>query len=401
MDLVYIPIGAVRPYEFNSRRHDETQIARIAASIKEFGFNQPIVTDESGEVLVGHGRLFAAQKLGLFSVPVVRVAALSEAQKKAYRVLDNKLQNDSSWDFDNLGLELGFMEDHGIDLKSWGLDELRDLMLDEKEVTEDNFDLASQDDAEIYVKRGDLIELGKHRVVCGDSTKSGDVDALKAGGAPILMVTDPPYGVDYDPMWRAAAGVSHNEAKMGKVTNDDNADWFEAWDLCGTDVGYVWHASCQTSTVLTSLERAGFEAVSMIIWNKERFALSRSDYHYKHEPCWYVVRKGRRHNWQGARDQCTVWDINAREDSGHGHGTQKPIECMGRPIKNNSGSGDSIYDPFLGSGTTLIAAEQLGRTCYGIEIDPRYCQVVIERYRKHCIDYNKKFECKINGTPKI
>lgn len=215
----------------------------------------------------------------------------------------------------------------------------------------------------------------------------------------MLMVTDPPYGVEYDPTWREKAGVSKNKAKMGKVQNDHRVDWSESYKLFNAQVAYVWHSGRYTKEFALSLEDAGFEIISQIIWNKERFALSRGDYHWKHEPCWYAVKAGKNHNWQGARDQSTVWDINAREDSGHGHGTQKPLECMARPIRNNSKAGDLICDPFLGSGTSLIAADQLGRVCYGTELEPNYCQIIINRYQAQCQKDEKEFECTINGEP--
>ncbi len=194
------------------------------------------------------------------------------------------------------------------------------------------------------------------------------------------MVTDPPYGVEYDPSWRADAGINKNPDKQGKVQNDDVADWTPAWSLFPGDVAYVWHAGRRASEVQSSLENSGFDIICQIIWSKDRFALSRGDYHWKHEPCWYAVRSGSTHHWNGARDQHTIWDIKRADDTGHGHGTQKPIDCMMRPIQNNSSRGDSIYDPFLGSGTTLIACEKTGRTCYGMEIDPHYCDVIVKRW---------------------
>lgn len=384
------------PYEFNNRRHDDTQVDRIANSIKEFGFNQPIVIDESNVVLVGHGRLFAAQKLGLEKVPTVQIKGLSEAQKKAYRILDNKLQNDSTWDFNNLELELGFLEDNGFELEPWGLDDLRDLFPpDDTEIIEDGG--AGALPTETYIKRGDLIELGPHRVMCGDSTSAEDVAILLNGAAVGLMVTDPPYGVEYDPEWRDGADLGIGDRARGKVANDDRVDWGEVFVLWNPQVVYCWHATWFTSEVQQSLETAGLSIIAQIIWAKQHFALSRGDYHWQHEPCWYAARD--KHNWQGARDQSTLWEIKNNNAFGgeheekFGHGTQKPVECMARPIKNNSSRGEVVCDPFLGSGTTLIAAEELGRACYGMEIDPKYCQQIIERYRK----FTDGREVKING----
>ena len=196
------------------------------------------------------------------------------------------------------------------------------------------------------------------------------------GGVPHLMVTDPPYGVEYDP-----TRTSENPLKAGKVLNDDRADWREAWALFPGDVAYVWHASMFTHTVLESLESCGFEHRAMIIWGKDRFTLGRGHYHWRHEPAWYVVKKGATGHWNGDRSQDTLWEIKAREDGGHGHGTQKPIECMKRPIENNSKPGDGVYEPFSGSGTTIIAAEQTGRRCYAMELSPNYVDVAVRRWQ--------------------
>jgi DNA modification methylase len=228
------------------------------------------------------------------------------------------------------------------------------------------------------IQRGDLFTLGTHRLLCGDSTNSKDVARLLAGMRPLLMVTDPPYGVDYDPAWRARAGVNLNLQKLGAVTNDDRADWTDAWRLFPGDVAYIWHAGLHASIVQASLERAGLAMRSQIIWAKDRLALSRGDYHWQHEPCWYAVRDGAPGHRNDDRTQCTLWTIPARDDSGHGHGTQKPVECMRRPMQNHDAL--DVYDPFVGSGTTLIAAEQLGRRAIAIEIEPRYVQVAIDRW---------------------
>ena len=189
---------------------------------------------------------------------------------------------------------------------------------------------------------------------------------------PHLMVTDPPYGVNYDPAWRNQRGLNHSDRKSGRVENDDRADWREAWALFPGDVAYVWHAGWFTSTVQASLEASGFEIRAQIIWAKDRFALSRGHYHWQHEPCWYAVR-GTAH-WKGDRSQSTLWSIPSREDRGHGHGTQKPVECMRRPMLNNSSPGQAVYEPFCGSGTTIIAAETTGAICHAHRDQPRLCR---------------------------
>jgi DNA modification methylase len=230
---------------------------------------------------------------------------------------------------------------------------------------------------------GDLWQLGPHRLLCGDATSAADVARLLNGAAPHLMITDPPYGVNYDPGWRNEAGVSAT-MRTGKAANDDRADWRQAWALFPGDVAYVWHAGVHSRTVIESLEAAGFVIRSQIVWVKSRFVLGRGDYHWQHEPCLYAVRKGATGHWQGARDQATLWAISngGDEDAATVHGTQKPVECMRRPIINNSAAGDAIYDPFLGSGTTLIAAATTGRICHAVDIDPRYVDVAIQRWQR-------------------
>jgi DNA modification methylase len=185
----------------------------------------------------------------------------------------------------------------------------------------------------------------------------------------------------HDPAWRKRAGVNLNARKLGKVANDDRADWREAWALFPGSVAYVWHAGRHTSEVQQSLEASGFDMRSQIIWAKDRFALSRGHYHWQHEPCWYAVRGTAGTNWSGDRKQSTLWNIKSRDDDGHGHGTQKPVECMRRPIENNSSPGQAVYEPFSGSGTTIIAAEMTGRSCYAIEIDPAYVDVALLRWQ--------------------
>jgi DNA modification methylase len=227
-----------------------------------------------------------------------------------------------------------------------------------------------------------LWRLGEHWLLCGSATSGTDVPRLMAaaGGHPALMVTDPPYGVDYDPEWRNRAGVS-TTARTGKVTNDDRVDWREAWALFPGTVAYVWHAGRLGAQVIESLDAAGFKLRAHIVWAKRRLVLGRGDYHWQHEPCFYAVR-GKAH-WQGARDQSTVWEVGGGEgDEATVHGTQKPVEVMRRPMLNNSGRGDLVYDPFMGSGSTIIAAETVERRCLGIELEPAYCDLTVERWQQ-------------------
>jgi DNA modification methylase len=235
-------------------------------------------------------------------------------------------------------------------------------------------------------KPGDVWILWRHRLVCGDSTNPGSVHLALGGMKPNLMVTDPPYGVNYDPSWRTQATGKGIRA-TGKVLNDDRADWRDAWALFPGNVAYVWHAGLLAGVVADSLVSSGFQLRSQIIWFKNHFTLGRSDYHWHHEACLYVIRKGAKSHWASDRKQSTVWEIagndatNPDREKATGHGTQKPVECMRRPIEHNSRPGDIIYDPFLGSGTTLIAAEMTGRVCVGLELSPVYVDVIVRRWQ--------------------
>jgi DNA modification methylase len=386
-----IPLDRVLPYAANARTHPDEQVAQIAASIAEFGFNVPVLLDDAGVLIAGHGRVLAARRLGLDAVPAIRLGHLTEAQARAYRIADNQIALNSGWDETLLAEELRALHAEDVDLGLLGFDRetldrlLDDTSLEEDEATAEAADQPAPEPPVVPVTRpGNLWLLGRHRLLCGDATSAVDVARLLDGARPHLMVTDPPYGVDYDPAWRNEAGVS-TTLRTGKVTNDDRADWREAWSLFPGDVAYVWHAGVHARTVIESLEAAGFAIRSQIVWAKPRLVLGRGDYHWQHEPCLYAVRKGATGHWQGARDQTTLWQIamvGVEDDAETVHGTQKPLECMRRPILNNSAPGEAVYDPFLGSGTTLIAAELTGRACVAMEIDPRYCDVVIERWQR-------------------
>lgn len=237
-------------------------------------------------------------------------------------------------------------------------------------------------------KPGDLWVLGEHRLLCGDSTNAENVKRLMNGDKPFIMVTDPPYGVNLDQSWRdkALGDRAMGAGNKNIVANDDKADWTETWSLFPGDVVYVWHAGKFSDVVMSSLRNSGFEICQQLIWNKSVMVMGRSDYHFKHEPCWYAVRKGKSHGWIGDRKQTTVIDakspnhiMSGSDEDKTEHPTQKPVICMAYLMQNHNGS---VYDPFLGSGTTLIAAEQLGRKCYGMEISPAYCDVIVARWEK-------------------
>jgi len=381
-----VDINRLIPYTSNSRTHSDDQIAQIAASIKEFGFTNPILTDGLDGIVAGHGRLLAARKLGMKTVPCIELSHLTDNQRKAYIIADNKLALNADWDMEMLSLEMGDLQDEGFDLSLIGFseDELANIFVDTAEGLTDPDDVPDLPDDPTAVE-GDVWLLGKHRLMCGDSTVATHVAALLAGVEPHLMVTDPPYGVEYDPAWRQQRGVNKAGpgAAVGKVLNDDNADWSEAWSLFPGDVAYVWHAGLHAHEVAESLLAAGLVIRTQIIWNKSVMLLGRGDYHWKHEPCWYAVRKNKKGHYSGGRKQTTVWDINKPMKSETGHSTQKPVACMRRPIENNSSPGQAVYEPFSGSGTTIIAGEMTGRTVYAMELNPAYVDMAVQRWQNY------------------
>jgi len=372
------PVAALIPYARNARTHSDDQVALIAGSIREFGFNNPVLVDGGNGVIAGHGRLMAARKLGLEAVPVIELGHLSEAQKRAYVLADNKLAERAGWDQEMLRLEAGELEALGVDLGLLGFDAADMDALLQGDQPDPREEETPEPPAEPVSRTGDLWRMGPHRLLCGDATDPDAVARLLGGVRPHLLVSDPPYGVSYDPGWRNETGASKTR-RTGKVRNDDRADWREAWALFPGEVAYVWHGALHAGTVAESLLACGFEIRAQVIWAKERLVMSRGHYHWQHEPCWYAVR-GKGH-WSGGRKQTTLWSIpNRDQDAATIHGTQKPVECMRRPILNNSSRGQAVYEPFSGSGTTLIAAETTGRACLAMELDPAYVDVAVRRW---------------------
>lgn len=372
------------PNPRNARKHSAEQIADLARLMREAGVIAPILTDERGVIIYGHARREAAIlniEAGderFLRYPTNVAKGWTEEQKRAVMLADNAIALRSTWDEDVLRIEIADLKLAGIDLGLTGFDSkaLDSLLAAPAEAKDDPVPTVP---ANPTTRLGDVWIVGGHRVICGDATDPAAVGRLLAGAEPNLMVTDPPYGVNYDPAWRARSGVNLNAKKLGKVQNDDRADWREAWDLFPGGIAYVWHADTHRMAVEASLAASGFTIRATIIWAKDRFALSRGDYHWQHEPCLYGVRKAGR--WTGDRSQSTLWNIPSRDDGGHGHGTQKPIECMRRPMVNNSKRGEIVYDPFLGSGTSIIAAESIDRRCFGVELDPGYVDVIVQRWQ--------------------
>jgi len=394
-------ISELRPYFKNPRILTKDQEKHLRTSLDKFGVVDRPCINLDGTIIGGHQRI---NVMGVKSTEIevmVPSRALSDREVEELNIRLNKNIGDWDWDILANQWEIEDLINWGFDPKEMSISSPQEGINDEVE------EPILSPPVDPITKPGDLYEFNEHRLICGDSTSSTVVSRLLEGvqSLPILMVTDPSYGVDYNPIWRKNIGKAHGMVKAGgKVQNDERVDWKAAWDLFPGTVAYVWHAGKFASEVQSSLERANFTIISQIIWAKQHFALSRGDYHWQHEPCWYAVKKGCEHNWQGSRKESTLWEVsnlNAfgknEEDERTAHGTQKPIECMARPIRNNSGEGDAVYDPFLGSGTTLLAAQSLLRTCYGAEIDPAYCDIILQRWVSYMKIRDLEFTVKRNG----
>jgi DNA modification methylase len=410
--IVYRSPDGLQADPRNSNTHPPEQIEQLRKSIRRYGFTKPVMLKADGSTIgAGHGAWMAAKLEGLAEIPTIALQ-LSDEDWRAYAILDNRLPRNAEWNEAILAAELAALHRIGFDLNDMGFGdlELGTLGVEGFEL-ENRIQRAEQTPAlnsNPVVERGELWALGDHRLLVGDSTDAASVGRLLDGARPVLMVTDPPYGVSYDPNWRSEVGVNRviGSGATGKISNDDRADWTPAWQLFPGNTAYVWHGGLHSGVVEASLRTAGFEPRAQIIWDKGRLIISRGDYHWEHEPCWYVVRddleppcsyaicgdyhsehelcwyvvrKGKPGGYVGDRKQTTMWRIEHRI-SETGHGAQKPIECMRRPILNSSKLGDGIYDPFCGSGTTLIAAHMEKRTAFAMEIDPIYAQVIIERW---------------------
>ena len=387
LHIEYRPTASLVPYARNARTHSDAQVEQIVESIREFGWTNPVLIDAAGGIIAGHGRVMAAQKIGMAQVPCIELGHLSDAARRAYILADNKLALNAGWDEEMLALEINELADLGFNLDVIGFSdaEIDAMLADPGTDGETDADAVPEIQATAVSQTGQVWLLGRHRLACGDCTDATVVDRLLAGVKPHLMVTDPPYGVEYDANWRNEAdranGKAYGARALGKVENDDRSDWREAWALFPGDVAYVWHAGRFAADVQQSLAACNFDIRSQIIWAKPRFAISRGHYHWQHEPCWYAVRKGGGGHWGGDRSQTTLWSI-PHNKSETGHSTQKPTECMLRPIINNSSPGQAVYEPFSGSGTTIIAAEKSGRACYAIELNPLYVDMAIRRWQE-------------------
>jgi DNA modification methylase len=391
----YVPISSVVPAARNARTHSPDQVRQIARAIA-VRWTNPILVDERTVVIAGHGRLEAAKLLGLAEVPTIALVGLTEPQKRALALADNQLALNAGWDDELLRLELAELGAEGFDISLIGFGdvELAGILADRTEGLTDPDDAPPLPAAPVSVL-GDVWLLGRHRLCCGDCTDAAVVARALNGAKPPLMVTDQPWGVGYAAASRARARA------VGAVANDDRVDWRSAWVLFPGDVAYVWHPGTLVAAVARSLAEAGLELRAHIVWVKARSIIGRGNYHFQHEPALYVARDGVDEHWHfveehelagyavregatahyvGGRRQSTVWELEHRA-SETGHSTQKPVECMRRPICNNSVAGEAVYDPFVGSGTTLIAGEMTGRVIHAIEIEPGYVDVGVLRWQ--------------------
>jgi hypothetical protein len=388
MKIELWPIDKVKPYSGNLRKISQAAIDKVVLSIREYGFRQPMVTDPDGVLIVGERRRLAALKMKLEFVPVHVADNLTPEQIRGYRLMDNRSHQDTDWIPDKLRAEIVSLDAAKFPLHFTGFlrREIDELLVDT--AAEDNANSGPDGSPRVTTRLGELWQCGPHRVLCGDATKPEEVARVLEGSCPLLMASDVPYGVSYDPEWREEAGLG-KPVQVGKVANDDRVDWTAAYVLFPGDVIYVWHAGLHAPEVAAHLNNAGFEIRSQIIWAKPHFVLSRGMYHWQHEPCFLAIRKGQRSRWRGSRSESTLWSVPSlnpfgrrnAEDTATGHGTQKPLELMRRPILNHLEPGEIVYDPLLGSGTTLMAAEMYGRVCYGLEIEPKYVDLIVRRWQ--------------------
>ena len=378
-EMQLVPVTKLVPYVNNARTHSPEQINKLRSSLREFGFINPVIIDRDFGVIAGHGRILAAKEEGIAEVPCVFADHLTQAQKKAYILADNRMAMDAGWDEELLRVEIEALQAEAFDLSLTGFDEkeLSDLFKDDADVREDDFDVDAELEKPTFSKSGDVWTLGRHRLVCGDSTKADTFTVLMNGRKANLVVTDPPYNVNY-------------EGTAGKIKNDNLADekfyqfLFDAFSniekVMADDASiYVFHADTEGLNFRKAFSDAGFYLSGCCIWKKPSLVLGRSPYQWQHEPCLYGWKKSGKHQWYADRKQTTIWEFEKTKKNTD-HPTMKPIPLLAYPIQNSSMSNTLVLDPFGGSGSTLIACEQTDRDCYTIELDEKYCDVIVKRY---------------------
>lgn len=375
-------ISTLIPYINNARTHSDEQVGQIAASIKEFGFNNPILVDKNQGIIAGHGRVLAAKKLGLAVVPAIELSHLSDAQRKAYILADNKLALNAGWDEELLKLELLDLQslDFDLDLLGFSDDELGDLLAEEGTQGLTDPDDVPETPEEAITKPGDIWVLGKHRLMCGDSTNPIDMDKLMVGQLADMWLTDPPYNVAYEGKTKDALTIQNDS-----MSNDDFRQFLRDCYVVADNVlkpgavFYIWHADSEGYNFRGAAHDAGWKVRQCLIWKKSVLVMGRQDYHWKHEPCLYGWKEGASHLWASDRKQTTILEFDKPARSSE-HPTMKPVELFEYQMLNNTKGSDIVLDSFGGSGTTLIAAEKNGRHARIMELDPRYCDVIVKRW---------------------
>jgi DNA modification methylase len=370
------------PYARNARTHSSAQISQIAASIKEFGFLAPIVIAEDNTILCGHGRFYAAQKLGLKKIPCVKESHLTEVQKRAYIIADNKLSINAGWDDELLAVELSDLQGEGVDLSITGFDEkeLADLFDDKSksDVEDDGYDLSAALEKAAFVQRGDIWTVGRHRLMCGDATSADDVAALMGGKRANLLLTDPPYGVSF----KSSSGLT---IQNDSIKDEDFYSFLKSAFSAAVDclekgaAAYIFHADTEGLNFRRAFVDVGFHLAGCCIWVKDSLVLGRSDYQWQHEPVLYGFLQNGKHSWYSDRKQTTIWNF-AKPKKNANHPTSKPLDLLSYPIQNSSQENAIVLDTFGGSGSTLMACELTNRICYTMELDEKYASVILRRY---------------------
>lgn len=378
MELV--DIDKLIPYVNNARTHSPEQINKLRASLREFGFINPVIVDDKFNIVAGHGRVMAAQAEGIKEVPCVYVDYLTEAQKKAYILADNRMAMDAGWDEEMLRVELEALQDMAFDLSMTGFDEkeLADLFKTDEHVEDDGFDLDTALEKAAFVKKGDIWTVGRHRLMCGDATSAEDVAKLMDGKKANIIVTDPPYGVSF----KSSDGLSiQNDSLKGDEFYQFLLQAFKnmADNLTKGGAAYVFHADTEGLNFRKAFIDAGFHLAGCCIWVKNSLVLGRSDYQWQHEPVLYGFLQNGNHPWYSDRKQTTIWNFD-KPKRNKNHPTSKPLDLLGYPIQNSSQANGIVIDTFGGSGSTMMACEQTNRICYMMELDEKYASVILRRY---------------------
>ena len=388
------------PYARNSRTHSDAQVAQIAASIKEFGFTNPVLIDETGSIIAGHNRVLASRKLNLVSVPCIQLSHLTEAQKKAYIIADNKLALNAGWDDEMLAVELTDLKDIGFDLDLTGFntDEIEALLAPVgTEGLTDEDAVPEVPEAPVTVL-GDVWLLGNHRLMCGDSTSIDAVDKLMAGGGADMLLTDPPYNVAYEGATKQKLTIQNDSMGDGEFRQFLRDAFVTAENAMKNGaVFYIWHSDSEGYNFRGACQDAGLKVRQCLIWKKSSLVMGRQDYHWKHEPCLYGWKEGAGHLWAADRKQTTILEFDKPSRNGE-HPTMKPVGLFEYQMLNNTKGGDIVLDLFGGSGTTIIAAEKNGRYGYLMELDPKYCDVIVQRWQEFT---GKTATLEANGNPFI